>query len=173
MTKGSLMKVESIAACSPWSILQYFWPALSDYWSWKPIFCLFESGRFTQALLYVLFFSPMNFGCCSESCQPASRSHVCRPALEGSCLGEIKCKYPFIENCSFFGSSEPWWRALWLSGRVLDSRLKGCNLSLVEGTELCLWAGHIILCISTCLTEEDPSWHDLKIVDWDVNNQNN
>ena len=21
-----------------WSILQYFWPALSDYWSWKPIF---------------------------------------------------------------------------------------------------------------------------------------
>ena len=46
--------------------------------------------------MYILFFSPMNFGCCSEACQPASRSHVCRPALEGSCLGEIKCKYPFI-----------------------------------------------------------------------------
>ena len=30
MTNGSLMKVESIAECSPWSILQYFWPALSD-----------------------------------------------------------------------------------------------------------------------------------------------
>ena len=29
-TNGSLMKVESIAECSPWSILQYFWPALSD-----------------------------------------------------------------------------------------------------------------------------------------------
>ena len=27
---GSLMKVERIAECSPWSILQYFWPALSD-----------------------------------------------------------------------------------------------------------------------------------------------
>ena len=27
-TYGSLMKVESIAECSPWSILQYFWPAL-------------------------------------------------------------------------------------------------------------------------------------------------
>ena len=30
MTKGSLMKVEMIAECSPWSILQYFWPAFSD-----------------------------------------------------------------------------------------------------------------------------------------------
>ena len=30
---GSLMKVESIAECSPWSIVQYFWPALSDNWS--------------------------------------------------------------------------------------------------------------------------------------------
>ena len=26
MTNGSLMKVESIAECSPWTILQYFWP---------------------------------------------------------------------------------------------------------------------------------------------------
>ena len=40
------MKVESIAECSPWSILQYFWPALSDNWSWKPICGLFESGLF-------------------------------------------------------------------------------------------------------------------------------
>ena len=46
------MKVQSIAECSPWSILQYFWPALSDNGSWKPIFWLFESGRFTQVLLY-------------------------------------------------------------------------------------------------------------------------
>ena len=50
MTNGSLMKVKSIAECSPWGILQYFWPALSDNWSWKPIFGLFESGRFTQIL---------------------------------------------------------------------------------------------------------------------------
>ena len=53
MTTGSLMKVESIAECSTWSILQYFWPALSDNWSWKPVLGLFESGRFTQVLLYV------------------------------------------------------------------------------------------------------------------------
>ena len=32
------MKVESIA--------EYFWPALSDKLSWKPIFGLFESGGF-------------------------------------------------------------------------------------------------------------------------------
>ena len=34
------------------SILQYFWPALSDNWSWNPIVCLFESGGFTEVLLY-------------------------------------------------------------------------------------------------------------------------
>ena len=34
-------------------ILQYFWPALSNNWILKPIFGLFESGRFTQGLLYV------------------------------------------------------------------------------------------------------------------------
>ena len=40
MTNGSLMKVESIAEHSA-----------SDNWYWKPIFGLFESGRFTQVLL--------------------------------------------------------------------------------------------------------------------------
>ena len=39
-TNGNLMKVKSIAECSKGSILQYFWPALSDSWSWKPIFGL-------------------------------------------------------------------------------------------------------------------------------------
>ena len=53
MTTGSLMKVKSIAECSKGSILQYFWPALSDNRSWKLIFGLFESGRITQVLLYV------------------------------------------------------------------------------------------------------------------------
>ena len=38
MTNDSLMKVKSIAECSLWSILQYFWPALSDNCSWKPLF---------------------------------------------------------------------------------------------------------------------------------------
>ena len=52
MTNGSLLKVKSIAECFPWSILQYFWPVLSDHLSWEPIFCLFESGHFTQVLLY-------------------------------------------------------------------------------------------------------------------------
>ena len=46
ITNGSLMKVESIAECSPWSILQYFWPALNDNWS------SFLSGRLRQVLLY-------------------------------------------------------------------------------------------------------------------------
>ena len=53
MTNGSLMKDKSIAECSKGSILQYFWPALSNSWSYKPIFSLFESGRFTQVFLYI------------------------------------------------------------------------------------------------------------------------
>ena len=44
------MKVKSIVE---WSILHYFWPALSDNWSWIPIFGLFESVRFTQVLLSI------------------------------------------------------------------------------------------------------------------------
>ena len=35
-------------------ILQYFWPALPYNWSWKQIVGLFESGHFTQVLLYIL-----------------------------------------------------------------------------------------------------------------------
>ena len=54
MTNGSFMKVESIVECSAWSILQYFLPALSSNWYWKPIFGLFERGRLTQVLLYVI-----------------------------------------------------------------------------------------------------------------------
>ena len=52
MTDGSLMKVKSIAECSPWSILQYFWPALSNNCSLKPVNGLFESGGVTQVLLH-------------------------------------------------------------------------------------------------------------------------
>ena len=51
MENGSLMKVESIAECSIWSILQYFWPALSDNQSWKTILVFILSGRLRQILL--------------------------------------------------------------------------------------------------------------------------
>ena len=52
MTIGSLMKVKRISECSPWRILQYFLPALSHNWSYKPIFGHIESGRPTKVLLY-------------------------------------------------------------------------------------------------------------------------
>ena len=48
---GSLMKVKSIAECSHWSILKYFWPALSDNRSLKTILVFFLSGRLRQVLL--------------------------------------------------------------------------------------------------------------------------
>ena len=46
------MKVESIAECSKGSILEYFWPALGDNLSWKPIL-VFLSDRLRQVLLYM------------------------------------------------------------------------------------------------------------------------
>ena len=49
MENGSLMKVEIIAECSPWSTLQYFRPALSDNQSWKLVF--FLSSHLRQVLL--------------------------------------------------------------------------------------------------------------------------
>ena len=65
MANGSLMKVESNAECSPWSILQYFWPALSDNRSWKPIFDLFEwpfKTGFTVVHEHHTFCIPENCG---------------------------------------------------------------------------------------------------------------
>ena len=62
MATGSLMKVKSIAECSLWSILQYFWPVLSNNWSWKPFlvllgvavlhrfYCVFKNHRFIPSL---------------------------------------------------------------------------------------------------------------------------
>ena len=48
------MKVKSIAECSPRSILQYFWPTLSDNQSWNPILVFFLCGRLSQVLLYLI-----------------------------------------------------------------------------------------------------------------------
>ena len=45
------MKVKSIAKCS---LLQYFWPTLSNYWSWKYIFGLFEIDDFIYVLLLLI-----------------------------------------------------------------------------------------------------------------------
>ena len=67
-TNGGLMKVKSIAECSPWSILQYFWPALSDNRSWKPILVFFLSGRLRQVLLYYWNPYPTNMFCPEKCC---------------------------------------------------------------------------------------------------------
>ena len=50
MKNDSLRKVESIAEYSPWDILQYFGPALSNNRYWKPILVVFLSGRLRQVL---------------------------------------------------------------------------------------------------------------------------
>ena len=43
------------------SILQYFWPALSDNLSWKPIFVFFLSGRLRQVLLYMFLYNNVHY----------------------------------------------------------------------------------------------------------------
>ena len=47
------IQLKSIAKCSKGSCLQYFRPSLSYQLSLRPLFCLFLSGSFTQALLYL------------------------------------------------------------------------------------------------------------------------
>ena len=61
MTNGGLMKVKSNAEYSTWRILQYFWPALSDNWSWKSIFgILFEWLLKTGFTVFNLIFEEKN-----------------------------------------------------------------------------------------------------------------
>ena len=70
MTTGSLMKVESIAECSPWSILQYFWPSLSDNLSWSgqniwpkpPLDSCVAAEESLPALHYSVDFIFLSFG---------------------------------------------------------------------------------------------------------------
>ena len=47
------MQVKSIAECFKGSILQYFRPSLSYHLPFRPLFCLFLSGRLRQVLLYI------------------------------------------------------------------------------------------------------------------------
>ena len=88
MTNCSLMKFESIAKCSPWSILQYFWPALSDNWSWKSIFGLFFEWLFYTGFT-VLFF-------CSWKLFYASMSNIADPDIV-SHLG-VHCLSKYLFN---------------------------------------------------------------------------
>ena len=61
--------------------------------------------------------------------------------------------------------------AQWLSGRVLDSRMRrrGFEPHLLHCV-VSLSKTHLSL-LSTGSTQEDLSKHNLKIVDWDVKNQ--
>ena len=54
MTNGSLMKVESIAKCFPWSILQYFWPALSDNQAWTNFWSFWEWPFYTGFTVHTI-----------------------------------------------------------------------------------------------------------------------
>ena len=47
-----LMKVKSIAECSPWSILHYLRPSLSHHLSLRSLFCIFLIVCLRQVLLF-------------------------------------------------------------------------------------------------------------------------
>ena len=51
-----LMQVKSMAECSPWSILQYFRPALNYHPSLRLLFCLFLSGCLRQVYCIPIHF---------------------------------------------------------------------------------------------------------------------
>ena len=61
--------------------------------------------------------------------------------------------------------------AQWLSGRVLDSRLRGCGLEPHRRhCVVSLSKTHLFL-LSTGSTQEDPSRHNCKIVERDIKNK--
>ena len=61
MTSGSLLKFESIAECSPYSAV--ILTCIKRYWFLKTKFGLFESGHFTQVLLYMGLVKLSGFSC--------------------------------------------------------------------------------------------------------------
>ena len=68
MTNGGLMKVESIAECSKESILQYFWPALSDNWSLKFFLDFWEWPFYTGFTVYMQGLQRVSHGHNGEVC---------------------------------------------------------------------------------------------------------
>ena len=62
-TDYPLMQVKSTAECSKGSILQYFWPPFNYQLSFKPLFCLFLSGRTVlqnNTQLSIIAWDPLN-----------------------------------------------------------------------------------------------------------------
>ena len=62
-------------------------------------------------------------------------------------------------------------KAQWHSGRVLDSRPKGRRFEPHKRHYIVSLSKTHLSLLSSGSTQEDPSRHNLKIVDWDVKNQ--
>ena len=105
------MKVERIAECSPRSILQYFWPALSDNWSSILSGCLRQVWLYNQQSIYIYAYKCL--------CQ---------------CVGKVY--YPNV-NCVWFdmlgpiiSENDPPFFAPWVTSPTnLVKNLKPWNLS--------------------------------------------
>ena len=61
--------------------------------------------------------------------------------------------------------------AQWLSGRVLNSRLRGRRFEPQWHHCVVSFSKTHLSLLSTGSTQEDPSQHNRKTVDWDVKNQ--
>ena len=137
MTNGSLMKVKSIAECS---ILQYFWPALTNNWSWKKQF----SGFLKLAVLrrfycksqancgtltcVILFVRPFYMQCCRCIGQ------IYRWLLS-DILGVVwKCLFSELDQKYYFLSSRSWNRLVF---RYQDDR---CHRPLKFQSLFQLWS---------------------------------
>ena len=58
--------------------------------------------------------------------------------------------------------------ALWVSGRVVDSRWRGCTFELHQSNCIVSLSKTLYPLLSTGITQEDQSWYDWKTVDWDI-----
>ena len=132
------MKVKSIAECSPWSILQYFWTALNDNWS------SFLSGRLRQILLY-------------------NQQSIFKYAYKCLCQCVVKVYYPNV-NCGYFDmlgpiiseNDPPFLLHRSLRPTNLEKNLKPCGFRQINRLAIqpkCTFLGQTVLtnrCVVVC-----------------------
>ena len=99
------MKVKSITECSTWSILQYFWPALSDKWSWN------------QFLVFMRVAVLHRFYCISTS-----DFHSKQSSGANSLVIWIHQK-PADLDLHCFEESKEFWKLGWIQGLLSSAKL--------------------------------------------------
>ena len=157
-TKYHLMQVKSIAECSPWSILQYFWPALCNNQAWKLIFGLLLSGLLRQVLLYLPIWKILSSVTANNyyyQWPQFDQSALCTQWVKDSKLSSWEHQFERL-----------WSECLFVLFVWFDSLCPINNLSVIKGRVFLGWTstklGLMLIRMSWCLGCTE-SIHDVQI----------